>query len=171
MQKLLITGPESTGKSSLCRALASHFEDCWVPEYARLWMEKKGPEYQESDLLEMAKGQVLLEDYLAQTAKQYLFCDTGMLVMKVWSEFKYGRCHPWILEQWHTRTYDHYVLCDIDMPWAAGPFRENPDERVELFMRYQQELELTNRPCIILSGSLEERLQQIIRLLAKEQAL
>lgn len=159
MKKILITGPESTGKSSLAKALAESCNTRWVPEYARLWLEQNGADYQEGDLLQIAKGQLHLEDFHAAHANEYLFCDTGMLVMKVWSEFKYGRCHPWILDQWAKRSYDYYLLCGIDTPWEADPFRENQNERAELFAMYQAELEVAGKQYITLIGSLRERLE------------
>jgi len=165
MQKLLITGPESTGKSSLCKALATHYKTNWVPEFARLWLEQQGPEYLEEDLLQIAKGQLLLEDFHAQRASKYLFCDTGMLVMKVWAQFKYGRCHPWIEQQWQQRHYDHYLLCGIDIPWEAGPFRENPGERAELYAIYKAELEAAQKNFTELSGSLDKRLDMVRNIL------
>lgn len=165
MYKILFTGPESTGKSTLASTLARQFQTVWVPEYARLFLEVQGPDYVEQDLVHIAEGQLKLEDHLANYATQLMFCDTSMLVMKVWSMYQYQRVHPWILEQWQKRHYDLYVLCGIDTPWEAGPFREHPNEREVLYELYKKELEASNKPFIELWGSMEERLARLLLLL------
>lgn len=161
MKRILFTGPESTGKSALARQMAAELGTAWVPEYARIYLEELSRPYTESDLLEIAKGQLEWEDKLAQGAAQFLFVDTSMLVMKVWSAFKYGRCHPWMLEQLSSRHYDLWVLCGIDIPWEPEPLRENPDEREELYRIYQNELRQLNVPFIELWGSPEDRLERM----------
>ena len=161
MLRILLTGPESTGKTLLARRLAEVYQTAWAPEYARAYLETLGRPYEESDLLHIARGQLLLEDYQAQFARRILPCDTGMLVMKVWSEFKYGRCHPWILEQLQQRSYDIYLLCGTDVPWAYDPQRENPNEREELYTIYKRELEQLGVPYTELRGGVEERLEKV----------
>jgi NadR type nicotinamide-nucleotide adenylyltransferase len=162
MRKILFTGPESTGKTRIAQQLAEHYQAPWVPEYARTYLEKLSRPYGESDLIEIARGQIDLEDHLAQQAPPLLFCDTSMIVMKVWSEFKYGRCHPWIIEQLQQRHYDLIVLCGIDIPWTPDPQRENPEEREELYRIYQEELRQLGRPYLELQGGPEERLEFLI---------
>ena len=161
MYKILFTGPESTGKSTLASTMARKFQTVWVPEYARLFLEIRGAAYVEQDLLHIAEGQLKLENYLSNYATELLFCDTGMLVMKVWSMYQYKRVHPWILEQWQKSHYDLYILCGIDTPWEAGPFREHPNEREELYALYKKELQLTDKPFIELWGTMEERLTRL----------
>ncbi len=161
MHRILFTGPESTGKSEIARLLAEHYHTAWVPEYAREYLEKLGQPYREADLLLIAKRQLALEDQLAPLSSRFLFVDTGMLVMKVWSEYKYGRCHPWILEQLQTRHYSLRVLCGIDIPWAPDPQRENPNERQELYDIYLQELKSLGAPFIELWGNRQERLERM----------
>src|SRR6202012_3087974 len=96
LTKIVIIGPESTGKSSLCEALAAHYHTQWVPEYAREYLLKQGMDYRFEDLLTIAKGQLALEERQTAAAtaagKSLLFIDTDMYVMKVWSEFVFGRC-------------------------------------------------------------------------------
>ncbi|MEK6481453.1 ATP-binding protein [Catalinimonas sp. 4WD22] len=138
--KVIITGPEATGKSTLSQQLSDVFDEPWVPEYARDYINQLSRPYQESDLLEIAKGQVNREHEYAQQASQIYFCDTSLEVIKVWSEFKFKRCHPWIIEQQKKRKAGLYLLCAPDIPWTYDPQRENPDDREELFEIYQQEL-------------------------------
>lgn len=159
--RILIAGPESTGKTLLARRLAEAYQTTWAPEYARAYLETLGRPYAEDDLLHIARGQLLLEDFQAQFARRILPCDTGMLVMKVWSEFKYGRCHPWILEQLQQRSYGLYLLCGTDVPWAYDPLRENPGEREELYAIYKRELEQLGVPFTELRGGVEERLERV----------
>src|SRR5690606_33055147 len=96
IKKIAIIGPESTGKSTLTKALASKFGEPWVEEYARPYLEKLDREYQYGDLLEIAKGQLKLEDQREKLAKRMLFCDTNLYVIKVWSDHKFQKTDPWI---------------------------------------------------------------------------
>lgn len=165
IKRIMITGPESTGKSSLARQLAEHYQTAWVPERARSYLEEVGRPYRESDLLAIAREQLALEDQLAREAREFLFCDTGMLVLKVWSEHAYHRCHPFILEQLEKRRYFHYLLPAIDMPWQPDPQREHPQLREYFFALYQQQLQTYQLPYSQVDGLGEERLQKAIRLI------
>lgn len=162
IRRIMITGPESTGKSWLAQSLAAHYNTLWVPERARSYLQEIGRPYTENDLLQIAWEQLALEDKLAQQANRLLFCDTGMLVMKIWSEHAYGHCHPWILEQFHTRDYAHHLLPNIDMPWQPDPQREHPHLRPFFFNWYRQELQEAGKPYTLISGQGEERLQQAV---------
>jgi NadR type nicotinamide-nucleotide adenylyltransferase len=137
MLKIVVTGPESSGKTTLARQLASHFRTIWVPEFARTYIDGLGRPYREADLLEIAEGQIALEDEMAAKADSLLFFDTSLEVIKIWAEFRYGRCHPRVLEQLEKRRHDLYLLCAPDLPWAFDPQRENPDDRHLLFRLYQ----------------------------------
>jgi len=139
IKKIVVIGPECTGKSTLSEALASELQTVWVPEYAREHLDNLNRAYTEADLLDIARGQLELEDRLLQNANEYLICDTDLYVIKVWSEVKYGRCHPWILEQIAARKYDTYLLTDIDIPWQDDPLREHPqpEERQLLYNIYR----------------------------------
>src|SRR5579872_6760129 len=115
LKKIVIIGPESTGKSSLCEALALHYQTDWVPEYAREYLTAHGMDYRPEDLVVIARGQLALEDRHTHAAvaagKDLIFIDTDMYVMKVWGEFVFGGCDPWILQQIVLRSYDGYLLC------------------------------------------------------------
>jgi nicotinamide riboside kinase len=161
----MITGPESTGKSSLTKQLATHYQTVWVPERARTYLEEIGRPYRESDLLEIAREQLTLEDRLAREANKYLFCDTGMLVLKIWSEHAYQRCHPWILEQLQKRNYYHYLLPGIDMPWEPDPQREHPELRTYFFALYQKQLALYRKPYSLVAGLGSRRMKEAIRII------
>jgi len=180
LKKIVVIGPESTGKSTLCEGLAAHFGTDWVPEYAREYLLKHGKQYRYADLLTIARGQLALEEKHAaeleeswrgagagpggQGSDPILFIDTDMYVMKVWSEFVFGRCDAWILDQVVTRKYDGYLLCRTDLPWTADELREYPDEgpREQLFHIYKDCMINQSTPWREISGCEEERLQMAI---------
>lgn len=168
MKKIVVIGPESTGKSTLCEQLAKHYQTAWCAEYAREYLLTHGSSYQYNDLLTIAKGQLALEEKAAQQVQQQkaplLFIDTDMYVMKVWCEYVFGQCHPFILEEIASRKYDLYLLCDIDLPWVKDELREYPDEqpRRELYRIYKDIMENQSTPWAIISGNYEQRLQKAI---------
>lgn len=158
-KKVAIVGPECTGKTSLAQALAKHFKTDWVPEYARSYLNKLNRPYEISDLTKIAHGQLRVEDEWANGAHDVIFCDTNLIVLKVWSEFRFGECDPEILKLMTERHYDLLLLTDIDVPWENDPQREHPDKR-ELFKEiYHKEVVNSNIPFIEISGSAEARLQ------------
>jgi NadR type nicotinamide-nucleotide adenylyltransferase len=174
LRKIVIIGPESTGKSTLCEGLAAHFNTDWVREYAREYLLRHGTSYRHEDLLTIAKGQLALEErHAAALISGYeradphdpiLFVDTDMYVMKVWGEFVFGRCDPWILDQIVARKYDGYLLCRTDLPWTADELREYPNEgpRETLFHMYKDCMVNQSTPWREIGGQAEERLRTAI---------
>ncbi|SHM47774.1 AAA family ATPase [Chitinophaga sp. CF418] len=159
MLKVVVIGPESTGKSTLSEQLATHYQTVWVPEYARQYLEELPRSYEQHDLLTIAEGQLALEDNLAAQANKLLICDTDLHVIKVWSEHKYGACDPRILEQIATRPYDLYLLTYIDIPWEEDPQREYPDPamREYFYTIYRDLVAASGVPWVEIKGSFEER--------------
>ncbi|QDH78479.1 ATP-binding protein [Echinicola soli] len=164
-KKIVIIGPESTGKSTLSAALAAHFGEPWVEEYARKYIQQLDRDYHFDDLLEIAKGQIQLEDVMAKQAEALLFCDTDLHVIHVWSEHKYQKTADWILEQMARRKYDLYLLTDIDIPWEEDPLREHPDPEMRTFFYhwYDRLMHTADAPVVAISGSLDERLTKSIK--------
>lgn len=168
MKKIVVIGPESTGKSTLCTQLAAHYQTIWCPEYAREYLLKHGTSYVYNDLLTIARGQVALEDACAEkvrlSKKSLLFIDTDMYVMKVWCEFVFGNCHRFILDEIVNRKYDLYLLCNTDLPWVKDELREYPDlvTRQKLYQNYKDILVNQSVPWADISGDHEERLQKAI---------
>jgi NadR type nicotinamide-nucleotide adenylyltransferase len=169
IKKVVIIGPESTGKSSLCAALSEYYGTIWCPEYAREYLLKNGRDYKQDDLLSIAKGQIRLEEEHAKkmtavASSKYLFIDTDMYVMKVWSEFVFGQCHKFILDQIVTRKYDAYVLCKPDIPWVQDELREYPDEttRIRLYHYYKDLMIHQSTPWVEIDGDYIERTQKAI---------
>jgi NadR type nicotinamide-nucleotide adenylyltransferase len=166
-KKIVVIGPESTGKSTLCEQLANHYKTDWVKEYAREYLLTHGTDYTFDDLLEIAKGQLHLEDEKSAISNQkseILFIDTDMYVMKVWSEFVFEKCHNFILNQIVERKYDLYLLCNVDLPWVKDELREYPDlaSREKLYHIYKDAMVNQNVPWIDISGNYEERLKKAI---------
>lgn len=165
MKKIVIIGPESTGKSTLARELAEHYQTVWVQEYAREFLLKNGMDYTYDDLLNIAKGQVRIEEEISGIQNDLLFIDTDMYVMKVWCEFVYSKCHTWILDQIAKRNYDLYLLCDIDLPWVRDELREYPDleNRRFLYHIYKDILVNQSAPWVNIDGNYSKRLQKAIK--------
>jgi len=174
LKKIVVLGPESTGKSSLCEQLAQHYDTYWCPEYARQYLLENGKQYQYEDLLAIAKGQLRLEAQITQRAfsenKKFVFIDTDMYVMKVWSEYVFGKCDHFILDEIVHRQYDYYLLANIDLPWTPDELREYPDEkpRIELFNIYKDILENQSTPWSLVSGIGEKRSEMAYRILDEQ---
>ena len=116
VKKVVVVGPESTGKSELCQQLARDFRTEWVPEFARFYIDRLDRPYEQADLLAIAQGQLAWEDDKEAHSRKFLFCDTNLIVIKVWSEHSYGYTDPWVLDSLNARPYDFYLLADIDLP-------------------------------------------------------
>ncbi len=175
--KVVVIGPESTGKSSLCEQLANHYNTEWVKEYAREYLLANGTEYSYDDLLEIAKGQFALENAAIELVEnktsnisasnstcQIILLDTNMYVLKVWCEFVFEKCHPWILNQIVENSYDLYLLCDVDLPWVKDELREYPDLEIreKLYHHYKDLLINQSTPWVNISGNYQQRLENAI---------
>ena len=164
IKKIVVIGPESTGKSTLSKALATSLNTIWVTEYARTFLTQTKGEYEELDLLTMAEGQLEAENSLEVNANRFLICDTDLYVFKVWSEHAYHQCHRWILEQIALRNYDLYLLTGIDMPWEADPLREhsNPHLRSYFYHQYKDIVQHSGVPWEAINGNPQERLERAL---------
>ena len=190
LKKIVILGPESTGKSTLCELLAQHYNTRWCPEFAREYLLTHGMDYMFDDLLHIAKGQLALEEEYVQMLTvdsvqltesevrspvnrqpptKLLFIDTDMYVMKVWCEFVFNKCHNWILKQIAERKYDLYLLCNTDIPWVKDELREYPDlkRRRQLYHSYKDLLVNQPTPWVEISGSYAERLEKAVKVIDK----
>jgi NadR type nicotinamide-nucleotide adenylyltransferase len=166
--KVVMFGPESTGKTTLAKQLARHYNSVWVPEYAREYLQKKWNNErktcEQSDLLPIAIGQMKLENNSAQKTESVLLCDTDLLETKVYSEEYYsGECDPLLDKYAVENTYDLYLLTYIDTPWEADDLRDKPEEREEMFRAFKKSLIENNRPYILLKGSKKNRLEKAVK--------
>lgn len=159
--RIAVTGPESSGKTTLSVQLANVLNAKWVEEYAREYLMNLGRDYDFNDLRVIASGQFSKWEELH--SEEWLICDTDMLVMKVWSEFKYGEVDPSILELVDKQQFDLFLLCKPDLPWEEDPLREHPEQRDELYSIYLRELESRSLPFRIIEGAEQERLSQALK--------
>ena len=155
MPKIIVTGPESSGKTTLCKALSEHFKIPYSEEFARGFLDQLGRNYKKDDLLKIAKGQLKSEENTQ-------LLDTDLITIKIWSKYKYGSCDKWILEQIEKQKSEKriYLLCKPDIPWQADAQRENPNDRKELFEIYKKELEGLGHNYFIVGG--ENRIENSI---------
>lgn len=161
-KKVVVIGPECTGKSELSKFLAEHFKTVFVEEYARAYLNKLIRKYEKSDLTKIAHGQARMEDEWLYDANRVLICDTNAIVIKIWSEFKYGDCDPDILRVIQEHRYDLYLLTYIDLPWEDDPQREHPDKREQLWQLFKQEVEKTGVPMVLIDGPRQQRRKKAI---------
>lgn len=164
LERVLILGPESTGKSTLAEDLANYFQEPWVPEYAREYLEKIERPYVFEDLVKIGKGQVELEEKFSLQANNLLFCDTDLRVIQVWSQHRFGKVDPWVLEEIKKRKYSLILLTDVDLPWTPDPLREYPDIKIrQYFMDWYERLaQESNFPYVKITGSREKRLKNAV---------
>ncbi len=162
LKKIAIIGPESSGKTFLAARLANHYKTFWVPEYAREYLEKLNHPYSKEDVENIARGQIEYEDVLASESKKMLFCDTNLLVIKVWLEFKYQSCPDWINDEILQRKYDLHLLTKPDIPYLEDPLRENPELGNYFFEIFEMLLKQYEFPYEIVSGDYLKRVSSSI---------
>ncbi|MFZ1686918.1 MAG: ATP-binding protein, partial [Flavobacteriales bacterium] len=132
----------------------------YVSEVARDHLDALERPYIETDLLAIAKEQVELEDAIEkEVTNGCMVCDTDLITLRIWSEEKYGRCDPWIVQRTEERPYDHWLLCKPDIPWEADPQRENPHDRDRLFAKYEALLRYLGKPTTVIHGDRQQRLR------------
>ncbi|MCA4897324.1 MAG: AAA family ATPase [Bacteroidota bacterium] len=167
VKKVCVIGPECTGKTDLSKFLSEHYNTPWVDEYARAYLNKLGRPYQQHDLTKIAHGQMRMEDEWLNDANKVLICDTNLLVIKIWSEYKFGACDKEILKGMAERKYDLYLLTNIDIPWQDDPQREHPQKREFFWNLYKKEVATTGVATVEISGSREVRRSTAIEAINK----
>ncbi|GGH67238.1 MAG: hypothetical protein EP346_13770 [Bacteroidetes bacterium] len=160
--KIVVTGPESTGKSSISSLLAEELNAVHVPEMARGYLEQLDSPYSEEDMHAMANLQFEKELDAANSDVNTVVCDTDLLTFIIWWEVKFGRCPDTWKNLWMNNLPDFYLIMDIDLPWEDDPLREHPHRRAELMERYTLKIEECKIPYSIISGSGEERFHQAL---------
>ncbi len=168
--KVVLFGPESTGKTTLSSQLARYYNTVWAPEYAREYLQDKWNNERKTceaeDLIPIAIGQMNLENTLAKKADKVLICDTDLLETKVYSEEYYGGfVDPELDKAAVENKYDIYFLTYIDTPWEADDLRDRPELRREMFNAFENALKKYNRPYILLQGNKETRLKTAVKVI------
>ena len=162
VKRIVLTGPESTGKTTMAKMLAEHYKTEWVEEFGREYFVSKNGKLELPDIAEIAKGQISNEDRALRSANKLLFCDTDLMVTQVWSEIYFKECPAEVFELNANRTYDLYLLMDIDIPWEDDGTREFPNLRQWHFDRLKEELENRNLNYVIISGDYSQRITNSI---------
>ena len=169
--KVVLFGPESTGKSTLAKELADHYNSIYVEEYAREYLQKKYDLNQEicsyDDLIPIAKGQIRLENEASKKCNSILFCDTDLLTTKIYSEIYFDKCDHLINEYAIKNKYDLYLLMDVDIPWVKDDLRDRPDNREEMFNYFKGQLDINEIQYSVISGDNQARLKKAILILDK----
>lgn len=165
LRKIVITGPESTGKTELSEALAVKLNARWIPEYARTYVEKLKRPYQFSDLEIIARYQIQQErEESEKVGNGILIFDTWLIITKIWFEVVYGKGPEWLEDYIASSKIDLFLVCRPDIPWIADPVRENGGEmRDKLFDRYCREIEKYGFNLEIVEGLGEARLNNAFR--------
>jgi HTH-type transcriptional repressor of NAD biosynthesis genes len=162
VRRVCIFGPESTGKTTLTRDLATHFNTVAVPEYARTHLEQQNGTISAEDIPLIARGQMAAEDSLAFNANRLLFCDTDLVLTTIWSNRLYDTCPDWICREASHRQYDLYLVTDVDVPWVEDSVRYLPDERQSFLNHCVEELDRLGRPFRLISGDWTERFESAV---------
>lgn len=161
MLKVALTGPESSGKTTLTLALAKHFDVPHLLEYSRIFLDELTRPYVEEDLVPIAKGQLRQEKQVEEGDAPLYFCDTSLLVMRVWGLYKFGRSDDKIKEMLLAHPADLYLLCRPDIAWAPDPLREHAsiEDREALFRLYKQNLDEFQLPYGVVEGEAQARFE------------
>ena len=161
--RIAVTGPESTGKTTLAIQLAKLYNGQYIPEFAREYVEKLSRHYTYDDVEAIAKIQV--DQYLATTSasEKLFFFDTWLIITKVWFNWVFGRTPGWLDDQIYACHIDLFLLCLPDLPWEPDSVRENGGEnRLKLLDQYRNELHHYGFNFVEIGGIGEVRLQSAI---------
>jgi NadR type nicotinamide-nucleotide adenylyltransferase len=150
--RIVLTGPESSGKTTLAEQLGAHYHAPWVPEFVRVFAAEKGEAIAFSDHGPIARGQMALEDAAVALHPPLLFHDTDLMSTVVYCLHYFGRCPAWIEETAQSRCATHYLLCHPDIPWVADGVRDRPAQRGELLALFQQTLDRLGAPWSSVTG-------------------
>ena len=165
--KVVLFGPESTGKTTLAKQLALHYNSFWVPEFSRAYAEgklKEGILLTKDDVLPIAIGQMELENSLSEKSKEIIFYDTNLLETKVYSEYIYnGFCPDVLKRNVENNKYDLYLLTNVDIPWEYDVVRSSDSDRKKMFIHFKNVLDEQELPYIIVSGDKKNRLNKAIK--------
>ncbi len=172
LKRVVLFGPESTGKTTLCKDLVAHYNTVWVPEFARDFLQQKWDKHKQictlEDLIIIAQGQMKLENEQLKNANRILFCDTNIVVTKIWSETHFdGYCDKRIEKMINHVHYDLYLLTGVDVPWQADDLRDRPNKRQEMLNYFRDTLETLNLPYVFIEGDRDTRKKQAIASISK----
>lgn len=159
--RVCVTGPESTGKTTLARELAAWLETEWVREASRLYAERVARPLLAGDVTPIAREHLALADLAASRAEargtRQLVLDTDLVSTIVYARHYYGAAPRWVEAAERARRADLYLLCDVDVPWQPDGVRDRPTDRAAMFSRFEQALRRRRANVVIVRGSWRER--------------
>ena len=156
MIKVIITGPESTGKSTLAKNLSNYLGEPFVPEYARYFLPTLKEPYTASNLVDIARGQIFWHKLYESNNKKMLICDTGVEAIDIWFQYRFGAIDPQIRELFKAEEECVYLLCKPDIPWEEDPLRETPHQRPQIFNSFESMLNQFEKKYYIVEGQHEK---------------
>jgi NadR type nicotinamide-nucleotide adenylyltransferase len=170
MLRIVFTGSESTGKSTLAEAVAKHYGVEVVPEFVRTFAEQKGGVIEFSDHGAIARGQMALEDeHIARVfqiasggSPALMLQDTDLLSTVVYCKHYFGRCPEWIEDAARARRPDLYLLCGTDVPWVADGVRDRGHRRDEMQELFVAAVAASQAASASISGSPDARFGRAI---------
>jgi NadR type nicotinamide-nucleotide adenylyltransferase len=163
---IVITGAESTGKSTLTERLANHFEVPYIPEIAREYVENLNRKYTYSDVETIAKMQITRFNSILESDAPYIFVDTWLIVTKIWFEFVFKKTPDWLINEILKTKIDLFLVCDIDLPWIYDPVRENGGENRKILQeKYIENITEFNFDYKLISGIDDERFYRALNFL------
>ena len=163
---IVVTGAESTGKSTLTKSLADHFGVPFIPEIAREYVEKLNQKYNYFDVENIAKLQIEQFNRIKNYDYPYIFIDTWLIITKIWFDEVFQKEPYWLQKEIQNSKIDLFLICDIDIPWILDPVRENGGEnRIKLHRKYIDTISALNFPYKIVSGKNEQRFQNALQFL------
>ena len=165
--RIALTGPESTGKTTLAEQLSAHFGTLWVPEYAREYLAERTNHYEKEEVVKMAKIQLSKINNQIYDNNRIIFFDTDLIVFKIWYEYKYGFASSDINDYLAAQNIDYHLLCAPDLPWEFDVLRETPQERQILFGLYENQLKINKFPYSIIWGIGAKRVENAIKIVEK----
>lgn len=163
LKKIAILGAESTGKTTICKELAIHYNSLFVPEYARTYFNNHNIDnYGLNDLEIIAKNQIDLEKEYVSKSSGYLFCDTTLITIKIWATYQFNKAPEFLTNSIKASDYDLYLICNNNIPWVEDSQRRNENLRESFFKWTKHELQKLNVDYKIIKGTGDERLKSAI---------
>ncbi len=165
--RIVLYGPESTGKSTLANQLAAHYHVPQVAEFARDYLQalfdQNGHLCTYDDIIPIARGQRIAENKAALQADNLLICDTDILETYVYCDAYFGKVPDELAKAVLKSAYDLYLLMDIDTPWTPDDLRDRPQERTQLFDKFEGALRKFDQPYVVIRGLGEERFHNAVQ--------
>ena len=164
IHRIVITGAESTGKTSLARALSERYAEPWTKEFVRDYVDSLTRELNAGDLDPIARGQFEIEDTGTERAQKLIIHDTNILSSIIYAKHYFATALDWVDDHFKKRSYSLYLLCMPDIPWQADHGqRESAEARDQLHALFKEQLVSLELPYVEISGSREARLKQAIK--------